>query len=98
MRARYRGLIRAIGPITTVTVMLGLGGAGCGASTPQGLPKGQRYVMRCRVDQHEFVMTPQAMNAAFEKGEVRGSGDGVDLFRCPKCGSYSAQQSIQEEN
>ncbi len=73
-----------------------LGTAGCGASTPQGLPKGQRYVMQCRKDGYEFEMTPEEMNAAFARGEVRGSGDGVDLFRCPKCGEYAAQQIIKE--
>ena len=70
--------------------------AGCGASTPQGLPSGQRYVMKCRNDGHEFVLSPDDMNAAFARGEVRGSGDGVDLFRCPKCGQFSAQQIIRE--
>ncbi|MCX7817757.1 MAG: hypothetical protein N2652_00840 [Kiritimatiellae bacterium] len=78
-------------------LIVGLFGSGCGASTPQGLPKGQRYVMQCRKDGHEFEMSPQEMNAAFERGEVRGSGDGVDLFRCPKCGEFAAQQIIREK-
>ncbi len=82
--------------LSALMVAAALAGAGCGASTPQGLPKGQRYVMQCRKDGHEFEMTPDEMNAAFARGEVRGSGDGVDLFRCPKCGAYAAQQIIKE--
>ncbi len=63
----------------------------------QGLSPGVEYVFRCRADQHEFKLTPKEMNAAFAAGEVRGSGDGIDLFKCQQCGKLEAVQTLKGE-
>ena len=60
-----------------------------------GLPAGTRYVMRCNNCWHEFSMTPAELRAAYDRGDLRGSGDGHDLFRCPQCGQYRAQQVLR---
>lgn len=65
------------------------------ASGVQGLPKGVEYVFRCRADQTEFKLAPKQMNDAFAAGDVKGSGDGIDLFKCPKCGKHQAVQMLK---
>jgi hypothetical protein len=65
------------------------------AESAQGLPRGVEYVFRCRVDQTEFKLTPKQMNDAFATGDVKGSGDGLDLFKCPKCGKHEAIQGLK---
>ncbi len=88
--------------ILVVVIALGLGLAAlwsvrsCSAQLrpTTGLPAGTRYVMRCNNCRHEFSMTPEELRAAYDRGDVRGSGDGRDLFRCPQCGQYHAQQVL----
>lgn len=91
--------VAAAAGIVVALAVAGLGVRSCERRvTPvTGLPPGMSYVMRCREDGHEFTMSPAELNRAFEAGEVRGSGDGVDLFRCPKCGRFSAMQFVKEE-
>jgi DNA-directed RNA polymerase subunit M/transcription elongation factor TFIIS len=61
----------------------------------QGLPAGVEYVFQCRACKHEFRLSPAEMTAAYDAGAVRGSGDGIDLFKCPQCGKQEAMQVLK---
>ena len=67
------------------------------ASGIQGLPSGVEYVFRCRACKHEFRMSPKQIGAAYQAGEVRGSGNGVDLFKCAQCGKQEAVEGLKGE-
>ncbi len=81
--------------VLLAAVVLGVRSCRERAAAMPGPPAGSEYVMRCRADGHEFRMSPKEMNEAFARGEVRGSGDGVDLFRCPKCGQLAGEQILK---
>ena len=83
--------------LAIIAVAWGLHSCSQRMSGRQGLPAGVEYVFRCRADGHEFKLTPEQMTEAFNAGEVRGSGDGMDLFKCPQCGKYEAVQMLKGE-
>lgn len=90
--------------LVVVAVVLLLGAMGwsirsCSqrASGGQGLATGVEAVFRCRACKHEFQLPPKAIAAAYQAGEVRGSGTGVDLFKCARCGKLEAMQELKGE-